>query len=222
MDFPANDPWWFRHSRPSTGLAAIAMSRLMSDVTDSKKALRKELRALRKRYAEELPREVSALVFNRPPSPVLDLIPEGAVIGLYRSDPGEARSAGYIRFFFERGHTIALPRIVGLGRPMTFHRHTDPFGETDLEEGPLGLRQPRADAEELVPDALLMPLVGFTARGDRIGQGGGFYDRYLAEHPGTIAIGMAWDVQEVPELPLEPHDMKLNAIVTNTRVLGPF
>lgn len=194
----------------------------MTDVILAKKALRKELRARRNAFAASLPREVSALVFNRPPGRALELIPEGASIGLYRSDPGEAPSAGYIRFFYELGHPIALPRITTLAEDMTFRLHTDPFGESDLEEGPLGLRQPRSDAELVVPDVLLMPLVGFTATGERLGQGGGFYDRYLAANQDTIAIGMAWDVQEVPELPLEPHDMKLAAIITPTRVLGPF
>ncbi|MNC97356.1 5-formyltetrahydrofolate cyclo-ligase family protein [compost metagenome] len=85
-----------------------------------------------------------------------------------------------------------------------------------------GLRQPRTDAPVVVPEVLFMPLVGFTANGDRLGQGGGYYDRFLAAHPQTIAIGMAWDVQEVDELPTELHDMRLNAIVTPTRVLGPF
>ena len=94
--------------------------------------------------------------------------------------------------------------------------------ESDLEAGVWGLRQPGVDAAVVVPEVLFMPLVGFTARGDRLGQGGGYYDRYLAAHPQTIAIGMAWDVQEVPELPTELHDIRLSAIVTPTRVLGPF
>ena len=67
-----------------------------------------------------------------------------------------------------------------------------------------------------------MPLVGFTEQGDRIGQGGGFYDRWLAAHPDTLAIGMAWDVQKVDELPVEDHDMPLTAIITPTRIYGPF
>lgn len=194
----------------------------MTDVIERKKALRKELRARRRQYAADLPREVSALVFNRPPGRVLELVPEGATIGLYRSDPGEAPSAGYIRYFWEHGHAIALPRITTLAEEMTFRRHTDPMGESNLVEGPLGLRQPDADAELVEPEVLLMPLVGFTATGERLGQGGGFYDRYLAAHPGVIAIGMAWDVQEVDDLPLEPHDQRLSAIITPTRVLGPF
>jgi 5-formyltetrahydrofolate cyclo-ligase len=194
----------------------------MSDVIELKKRLRGELRRKRAAHAAALPSEVSALVFNRPPGPLIELVPIDATIGLYRSDEGEAPSGGYIRFFFERGHLIALPRVTTLDRPMDFRVHTDPYGESDLEAGVWGLRQPRADAPVVVPQVLFMPLVGFTANGDRLGQGGGYYDRYLAAHPQTIAIGMAWDVQEVDELPTELHDMRLSAIVTPTRVLGPF
>ena len=191
-------------------------------ISEHKKQLRSELRRKRREYAAALPPEVSALVFNRPPRPLLELVPEGATIGLYRSDTGEAPSRGYVRFFFERGHPIALPRVTTLDKPMEFRRHTDPYAESDLEAGVWGLRQPGVEAPVLIPEVLFMPLVGFTARGDRLGQGGGYYDRDLAAHPQTIAIGMAWDVQEVPELPTELHDIRLSAIVTPTRVLGPF
>ena len=194
----------------------------MSEIIELKKKLRTELRRKRVEHAAALPAEVSALVFNRPPGPVLDLVPVNATIGLYRSDTGEAPSAGYIRFFFERGHPIALPRVTTLDKPMEFRLHTDPYEESDLEAGVWGLRQPRVDAPVVVPEVLFMPLIGFTTKGDRLGQGGGYYDRFLAAHPQTIAIGMAWDVQEVPELPLELHDIRLSAIVTPTRVLGPF
>lgn len=194
----------------------------MSEIVELKKQLRNELRRKRKAHAAALPAEVSALVFNRPPAAVLELVPEGATIGLYRSDEGEAPSRGYIRFFFERGHPIALPRVTTLDKPMEFRRHSDPYEESDLESGVWGLRQPGLAAPVVVPEVLFMPLVGFTARGDRLGQGGGYYDRYLGAHPQTTAIGMAWDVQEVSDLPTELHDMRLSAIVTPTRVLGPF
>lgn len=192
------------------------------DIVARKKELRNELRRKRNEHAAALPPEVSALVFNRPPSALLDLVPADATVGIYRSDPGEAPSRGYIRFFFERGNPIALPRVTTLDKPMEFRRHTDPYGESDLEAGVWGIRQPGLDAAVVIPDVLFMPLVGFTASGQRLGQGGGFYDRYLAAHPEITAIGMAWDMQEVPELPIEPHDMPLSRIVTPTRVLGPF
>ena len=194
----------------------------MTTLTDQKAALRKRLRAARKAHAAALPQRVSALIFSRPPAPVLDLVPEGATIGLYRAGEGEAPAASYAKFFQETGHTIALPRVTTLSQPMSFHVHTDPYEESDLVAGPMGLRQPAADAPEVEPQVLFMPLVGFTESGARIGQGGGFYDRWLAAHPGTIAIGMAWDVQKVDELPVEDHDMPLSAIVTPTRIYGPF
>ena len=194
----------------------------MSDIIERKKQLRTELRRKRVEHAAALPAEVSALVFNRPPEAVLKQVPDSATIGFYRSDPGEAPSASYRKFFYERGHRIALPRVTTLDRPMEFHLHTDPFEESDLEGGVMGLRQPRPEAPIVVPEVLFMPLVAFTARGDRLGQGGGYYDRYLAAHPSILAFGMAWDIQEVAELPLELHDMRLSAIITPTRVLGPF
>ena len=145
----------------------------MSEIAELKKQLRDELRRKRVAHAAGLPPEVSALVFNRPPSPVLALVPEGATIGLYRSDAGEAPSASYIRFFFERGHPIALPRVTTLDKPMEFRLHTDPYEESDLEAGVWGLRQPRIAAPVVTPEVLFMPLVGFTAKGDRLGQGRG-------------------------------------------------
>src|SRR5687768_14023873 len=103
------------------------------EIAELKKQLRDRLRRQRIEHAASLPPEVSALVFNRPPSPLLELVPAGATIGLYRSDTGEAPSSSYIKFFFERGHPIALPRVTTLDKPMEFRRHTDPYAESDLE-----------------------------------------------------------------------------------------
>jgi 5-formyltetrahydrofolate cyclo-ligase len=194
----------------------------MPDVVEAKQAIRKRLRAARREHAATLPPQVSALVFHRPPSAVLEMVPEDAVIGLYRADPGEAPASGYAKFFHERGHTIALPWLVDLQTPMIFRAHTDPYAESDLAKGYFGLMQGSENALVVEPDVLFMPLVAFTASGDRLGQGGGFYDKWLGVHPDAIRIGMAWDMQEVPELPIEPHDIGLTAIVTPTRVIGPF
>jgi 5-formyltetrahydrofolate cyclo-ligase len=187
-----------------------------------KKEIRNRLRRERVEYAASLPQQVSALVFHRPPQAVLDLIPEDAVIGFYRADPGEAPANSYARFFFERGHTIALPWLVNLQTPMIFRVHTDPYGESDLAKGYFGLMQGSEDAREVVPDVLFMPLVAFTADGHRLGQGGGFYDKWLGAHPDTIRFGLAWDMQEVSQLPVEAHDMHLNGVITPTRLIGPF
>ncbi len=187
-----------------------------------KHILRKELRAKRGEHADSLPETMRGLIFRHPPAPLLAMIPDSATIGLYRATDGEAPASAYAGFFHERGHSIALPRITSRDAPMIFHVHTDPFGETDLEAGPMQLLQPAADSTQVTPDVLLVPLVGFSEHGDRLGQGGGYYDRWLADHPSALAIGMAWDCQMIDEIPIEPHDRKLNAVVTPTRFYGPF
>ncbi|WP_199698707.1 5-formyltetrahydrofolate cyclo-ligase [Aurantiacibacter zhengii] len=194
----------------------------MTDISEQKTAIRKTLRKARQEHAAALPSAVSALVFRAPPAPVREIIPAGATIGLYRAGKGEAPAGGYARYFMEAGHTIALPRIASLDEPMQFHEHTDPYGESDLTQGRMGLMQPAAAARVVEPDVLFVPLVGFTERGDRIGQGGGFYDRWLAAHPDTLAIGLAWDVQRVDSLPTADHDMALSLVITPTRIYGPF
>ena len=185
-----------------------------------KVALREQLRTARKAHVEALPDSIRGLLFHRPPAPLLARIRDEAVIGLYHASPFEAPAGGYARFFHEAGHTLALPRFAERAAPMTFARYSDPHAETDLEVGPFGMLQPVAEAEALVPDILFVPLVGFTPDLDRLGQGGGHYDRWLAEHPPTLAVGLAWDAQMCDSLPTEPHDRPLDAVVTPTRIYG--
>ena len=198
---------------PSTGSGR-------TDVT--KDELRKQLRTARRDQVKSLPDSMRGLVFHRPPAPLLEMVPDNAVIGLYRADPFEAPAASYARFFSERGHQLALPRFASRNAAMEFARFTDPFDESDLELGPFGMLQPLADAPVSDPDVLIVPLVGFTAEGERLGQGGGHYDRWLATRPDVTAIGLAWDCQLVETLPTEPHDRRLDALVTPTRMYGPF
>lgn len=184
----------------------------------SKPELRKALRAARKAHVQAIPEAMRGLLFHRPPAPLLARIPAEAVIGLYHAAPFEAPAAAYARFFLEAGHVIALPRFAARNAAMTFARHGDPYGQSDLEVGPYGILQPEADAEPLVPEVLFVPLVGFTVQGARLGQGGGHYDRWLAEHPPALAVGLAWDAQLCEALPTEPHDVPLDAVVTPTRI----
>ena len=188
----------------------------------SKHDLRATLRARRREHVAALPDSTRALLFLRPPRPIADLVPPGATVGLYRAHPHEAPAASYARFFYEAGHPIALPRFADRDSAMEFAAFTDPFGESDLAAGPFNLMQPGTDAASVSPQVLFVPLIGFTADGHRLGQGGGHYDRWLDAHPDTLAIGLAWDCQLADDLPLEPHDRPLAAVVTPTRLYGPF
>lgn len=193
-----------------------------SHTASAKAALRKTLRAARREHVAALDPRVKALLFMRPPAALGGLIPDGATIGLYAAIGDEAPTDGYARHFHEAGHRIAMPFFAARGAPMEFRHWASPYLEDLLEPDPYGARQPLADADALVPDVLFVPLIGFTAMGMRLGQGGGHYDRWLEAHPHTPAIGMAWDSQLAEDLPTEAHDRPLAAVVTPTRLYGPF
>ncbi|MGB3710864.1 MAG: 5-formyltetrahydrofolate cyclo-ligase [Erythrobacter sp.] len=184
----------------------------------NKSDLRTFLRQERREHVAAQSPAIRALLFNRPPAALAARIAPDVVIGLYHASQYEAPTQGYAQFFLETGHDIALPHFSDGEAAMTFRRHVDPLGETDLEPGPFDIAQSSEDAAELVPDVIFVPLLGFTAEGGRIGQGGGHYDRWMAAHPEARAIGLAWDVQLLDTLPLEPHDRLLHTIVTPTRI----
>jgi 5-formyltetrahydrofolate cyclo-ligase len=190
-------------------------------VLNAKVHLRKRLRTERRAAVAALDPRMSALLMLRPPSALAALIAADATIALYVAGPDEAPTLGYAKWFHESGHRLALPYFSGRDAAMTFREWASPYADDALEPGPFSIPQP-LDAPELVPDVLFVPLVGFTPDGGRLGQGGGHYDRWLAAHPATIAIGLAWDCQMVEQLPLEPHDRSLTAVVTPTRLYGPF
>jgi 5-formyltetrahydrofolate cyclo-ligase len=186
--------------------------------TLDKQALRAELRKKRREHVEALPEAVRALVFSRPPAAVTAMVPEGAAVGLYSACGAEAPSLAYARWFHENGHPLALPWFADRDAAMQFRRWHNPWDEDELEPGPFGLLQPPAESEPLQPGVLLVPLVGFTAAGDRLGQGGGHYDRWIEANRDAAAIGLAWDCQRVESLPREAHDRAMAMVVTPTRI----
>lgn len=184
----------------------------------SKAELRRDLRQRRREHVEALPAAVSRLIFNRPPTPIVELLEPHPVIGVYLSVGNEAPSLGWIRWLHESGWRVALPWFADRAAPMAFREWTDPLNDDLLEAAPFGGLQPRPGAAELEPSALVVPLLAFTATGDRLGQGGGHYDRWMADHADALTIGLAWDMQLVDELPVEAHDHRLAAIVTPTQI----
>jgi 5-formyltetrahydrofolate cyclo-ligase len=80
---------------------------------------------------------------------------------------------------------------------------------------------PEADVAPTWPDVVIVPGLAFTIEGDRLGQGGGWYDRFLADtRAGCTAIGVCFFEQVVDALPVEPHDVTMDLVVTDRGVLG--
>ena len=112
------------------------------------------------------------------------------------------------------GVPLALPVVVARGAPLVFRIWApgDP-----VRRGPFGILEPADGLPEVAPDLLFVPLAAFDRTGHRIGYGGGYYDRTLAQlrAAGRItAVGVAFAAQEVAAIPAAPHDQKLDMIVT--------
>jgi 5-formyltetrahydrofolate cyclo-ligase len=185
---------------------------------DTKAALRRSYRQTRAEHVESLPAGLRALMLSRPPAPLVEMIPADAVVGVYHPAGSEAPALGWARWLSETGRRVALPWFASRGAPMEFRIWDNPWDESALAAGPWRALQPAKNAEAVIPDLVVVPLLAFTVSGHRLGQGGGHYDRWLDAHPQVPAIGLAWDCQVANELPVESHDRPLVAIVTPTRM----
>jgi 5-formyltetrahydrofolate cyclo-ligase len=129
--------------------------------------------------------------------------------------------AGYVPMRSEIDPLPAMAVVQGRGLPLLF-RTWQPGAA--MVPGAFGALIPEAGAW-LVPRVLIVPLLAFDRRGYRLGYGGGFYDRTLVglRAQGKVtAIGFGFAAQQVPEVPTDAHDQRLDLIVTQAGVFGPF
>lgn len=182
---------------------------------EDKRALRRRARALRDELARTVPlageRVLQHLRLGGRPQVVAGTMPIGSEL-----DPRPL-----MRHLEAFGARLALPRTPPLGQPLTFHAWTP---GTRLSQGPFGIEEPAPDAELLSPDLVLVPLLAFDRRGARLGSGGGYYDvtlRALRRQGPVFALGVGYAGQEVPCVPSEPHDERLDAIVTEREWIEP-
>jgi 5-formyltetrahydrofolate cyclo-ligase len=182
-------------------------------VRELRKAKRKELierRGMlsfhdRQRYAESLTAHLLA---------TLDL-QQYPVLGIYWPIRGELDLRDFARRHIEAGGTAALPVVVQKNAPVEFWQWEP---GTAMRRGLWNIPVP-AERRAVVPDALLIPLVGYDAAGYRLGYGGGYYDRTLAAlTPRPLCIGVGYDESALPTIHPQPHDIPMDAIVTERRV----
>ncbi|MGA8893457.1 MAG: 5-formyltetrahydrofolate cyclo-ligase [Anaeromyxobacteraceae bacterium] len=186
----------------------------------AKRALRDPMLALRAglppAFRAEASREVAARLATLPAWERAGTVALHATLGAEVSTDEIARRAA------AAGKRIAWPRLAAGGRAMEFAA----CGLGELVPGPSRALEPPASAPVVPVDAVdlvVVPGVAFDARGGRLGRGRGHYDATLPLlRPGAARIGIAFEVQVVPEVPGEAHDVALDAVVTEKRVLGPM
>src|SRR5262249_16398270 len=146
-------------------------------------------------------------------------IGRGTIVSGFSPMRSEINPVPLMRKLADDGATLALPAIVGRGKPLIIRAWT--FGDP-MATGQWGIREPIPEAPEVDPDILIVPLAAFDRAGHRIGYGPGYYDMTInalrAKKPIT-AIGIAFAAQEIPQVPATERDARLDLVLTEREVL---
>lgn len=189
----------------------------MSCASDNPKAnLRKEIG---QRLAQLGVREIlrrSALACGH----LVERYPSPGTVMAYLAMPGEADPAGAIAMWRMRGLQVAAPRVNWADKSMQPALLGTGMGTAGggLVESKFGLREPGPGAlavpiEEI--GLVIVPALAYSRSGERLGRGGGFYDRFLARlSPGVVTVGLVLSCQLVDEVPAEAHDMSVGVVIT--------
>ena len=183
------------------------------DARESKKRLRAYMKA---RRGENENRDVkeSLLVHN-----VFSALQEkGLGMGtdkrafVYLSFSSEAPTDKLIEELIEQGWQVYCPRVEN--KKMVAVE----YGE-ELALSALGIREPLGEGYDGNMDVAIVPMLAVDEQGRRLGYGGGYYDRYLEAHPEALRLAYGFDFQMLRQVPTENHDIKMDGIVTDKRIV---
>ncbi|MCB8822354.1 5-formyltetrahydrofolate cyclo-ligase [Microvirga rosea] len=186
-----------------------------SSLPERKERLRREAFTIRDGLDQAFRTKAADRIAERALS--LDDLTDINPVGSYWPIRSEVDPRPLMEALTARGQDVALSQIL---HPHLSFRLWRP-GDV-LVKGGFGVREPGPDAPEVFPTALLVPLLAFDRRGGRIGYGKGHFDRAIAAlektHP-VLTIGLAYAVQEIEEVPVEPHDRFLDLVITETELV---
>ncbi len=175
------------------------------------------MRALRKALPPAQRETLSAEIVRKFLS--LEIYRAASTLMAYVSTPEEIQLRGIFSDAFARGKTLAVPLIVGAGEMLPV---VVPNFDA-LEVGAFGIATVKenlckfVDAEKI--DCVVVPGAAFDTHGNRLGLGGGYYDKFLPRAVNAKKIALAYDFQLVEEIPVEPHDSPVDIVLTEKRII---
>lgn len=200
-------------------MSSTAIAPLPDNLQPAKKALRASIIARRNALEASMRREHSARILER-----LLLLPdtrEATVVAAYASFGSEFDTSGFLENALAAGKQLLLPRIDKAEHRLELRQVNDL--DSGLVAGVWGIREPGGDCMLRVAadvDFILVPGVAFTAAGERLGYGGGYYDRLLTElRPQVPRTAGAFSLQVVDALPTGERDQRVHLIVTELQTL---
>ncbi|MBI1980303.1 MAG: 5-formyltetrahydrofolate cyclo-ligase [Methylocystis sp.] len=194
-------------------------------MSDLKAELRRRSLARRDLVTPREAHEAAAAVADRSLALVERIAREASlgdslVVSVYWPIRSELNTRPLIDALAAEGYRVTLPVMHRVRHPLVFRDFTP--GD-DLVKGPFGLSEPSEDKPALDPDIVFSPLAAFDRRGFRLGYGGGIYDATLsalrAKKP-VIAVGVAYSCQEADHVPIEPHDQRLDFVMTEQETIS--
>ncbi|MCC5879724.1 MAG: 5-formyltetrahydrofolate cyclo-ligase [Idiomarina sp.] len=203
-------------------IARVSQQTSSPDTANARQALRQKLKRNRQQLSPAEQAEAASLL-------VAQLLQTDAVknakrIAAYHSFGAELDTGPLLEALLASNKQLCLPVLHPFARGHLLMLDYDQH--TPLRMNPYGIAEPVLDCRRVVPiaeiDCLLTPLVGFDLQGNRIGMGGGFYDRTLAgwaqgRYQHLQVIGLAHDCQQVASIPCEPWDVPLPMVITPTQ-----
>lgn len=176
---------------------------------DRKAVLRKQALAARQQGGDgaALTRNLSAVLAAYP----------GQIVAGYWPMRGEADPRPAM---LAHDGPLCLPVVTGRAQPLIFRE----WDGGDLIPGAYGTSHPADSSALLIPSVLIVPLAGFDRQGNRLGYGGGFYDRtlqLLRDQGVAVAVGLAFAAQELSDIPAERFDQPLDVVVTDKELIRP-
>ena len=187
--------------------------------SDAAEKARLRTEVLKRRAAMGADARATASVLAAGNAPALLGSVAGRVVSLFAPFRDEIDTAPLAAVLWEAGAEVALPVVVDRASPLLFRRWRP--GDVLEPVGAYRIPTPSALQPEVVPQDLIVPLAAFDRRGYRIGYGAGHYDRTLAllrAHGPVRAFGYAFACQEVDHVPAEPHDERVEGMITEERV----
>ncbi len=194
-------------------------------MTDTKTDLRRRSLARRDLVTHEESHDAALAVARRGLALVEQLFasepPKARVVSVYWPIRSELNTRPLIEALAENGYQVVLPVMHKVRHPLVFREF---LPGDDLLKGPFGLLEPAEDKPARDPDVIFSPLAAFDRKGFRLGYGGGIYDATLAElrpRKKVTVVGLAYSCQEAERVPTEPHDQRLDYLLTERELIVP-
>lgn len=185
------------------------------DITREKKKLRQERFLINQSISPQTVQDASKRIAELVTA--LPAFMEARSIFCYVSVGDEINTQMILEAALQRGKILSVPKCLGHGlmEARIIHR------TEELERGFFGLMEPPFESEMLdSPELCIMPCVAYTENAIRLGHGGGYYDRYLAAHPGMKTVMLAGSWQFCVCIPYDDNDRKADCVITERTMIG--